>query len=128
MASRKTTRRTIKTVDDARQALVDLTPEGFSVTFDFHFSHSFERGHASTHVEFRAYAYECRTAKFDKFPSVTAHTPVAIVREYLAKVVPLFNPAPEVPAPNRGRRVAGKTVRRITYEPQPAFRPGDLFS
>jgi len=113
MASRKMTRRTIKTVDDARQALVDLTPEGFTVSLDFHYSHSIERGHTFIHVDYRVYAYKAGQA-IDRFPGVTAHTPAGIVREYLAKVVPLFNPPPEVPGPIRGH-VNGKTVRRLTY-------------
>ena len=126
MASRKTSRRTIKTVDDAREALVDLTPEGFTVVLDHHFSQSTDNGHTFTTIEFRAYAYKSGGG-YKPLTGVKAHTPVGIVREYLATVVPLFNPR-DVPAPKRPRRVDGPVVRRLTYDPQPAFRPGDLFS
>jgi len=107
------TRRVIKTIDDAQRALVDLTPDGYSLSFDFHFSWSRERGQTFTHVEYRAAVYARGIGHL--VAEVHAHGPFEIVRLFLDKVLPAIR-ARETPGPIRGR-VAGSRQKRLTHDP-----------
>lgn len=113
-------RRTIKTVDDAQRALVDLTPDGLTVALDYHYSWSREDGHTFIVTEFRAHVYRsARHSDLREFGTIKAHSPVELVRKFIETILPLIAPKPPAP-PRRG--IPGKTVPRLTYQPV-----GDLF-
>jgi len=107
------TRRTIKTADDAQRALVDLTPDGYSLHFDFRFSWSREKGHTFTHVDYGATVY-ARGGSGEHVGDVHAHSPFEIVKLFVEKTLPAIR-ARETPGPVRGN-VAGRSQRRLTHE------------
>lgn len=114
-------KRTIKTVDDARQALIDLTPDGFMLLFHSHFSYQRENGHTFSSVSMNASVVSPRGG--GNYPRVDATSPAQIVREFIAKILPQINPpAPREPPQSRAPAKPRPSLRRLEHSAESAPR------
>lgn len=114
----------VKSIEQAREILLQMTPENRQLTIFVHFNDRRLGGSLMSHTHYSA-SIDLRSGVGEL--KVEAHCPDNLVRKFVEIILPALNAKPVDPEEGRigrHRRVQGKTVPRLEYTPE---RTGGLF-